>query len=76
MDYFRGFKRDCPRGMMTKEKVTKLYCMVLPAENAHVFVDQIFSIFDIDGSGEIDFKVIISWIRVWLIICGHFCRSS
>ena len=49
---------------MTKEKVTKLYCMVLPAENAHVFVDQIFSIFDIDGSGEIDFKVIISWIRV------------
>lgn len=32
--------------------------MILPAGNAKVFVDQIFRIFDKDGNGSIDFKVL------------------
>ena len=31
--------------------------MILPADNAKLFVDQIFRIFDKDGNGSIDFKV-------------------
>ena len=64
IDYMhcRGFKRDFPSGMMSKAKLNKLYYLALPAENAHIFVDQIFSIFDRDGSGEIDFKVILGQV--------------
>ena len=34
-----------------------MYTMILPADNAKLFVDQIFRIFDKDGNGSIDFKV-------------------
>ena len=34
-----------------------MYTMILPVENAKLFVDQIFRIFDKDGNGSIDFKV-------------------
>ena len=41
-----------------------MYSMILPVANAKVFVDQIFRIFDKDGNGDIDFKVIpTSWVR-------------
>ena len=41
-----------------------MYSMILPVANAKVFVDQIFRIFDKDGNGDIDFKVILpSWVR-------------
>ena len=35
-----------------------MYTMILPADNAKLFVDQIFRIFDKDGNGSIDFKVL------------------
>ena len=35
----------------------EMYTMILPVENAKLFVDQIFRIFDKDGNGSIDFKV-------------------
>ena len=40
-----------------------MYSMILPVANAKVFVDQIFRIFDKDGNGDIDFKVLPSWVR-------------
>ena len=56
--YCRGFKQDCPDGQLSKDKILEMYSMILPAGNAKVFVDQIFRIFDKDGNGSIDFKVI------------------
>ena len=53
----RGFKQDCPDGQLGKDKILEMYSMILPAGNAKVFVDQIFRIFDKDGNGSIDFKV-------------------
>ena len=35
----------------------EMYQAVLSEEEARVFVDQIFTKFDTDNSGEIDFKV-------------------
>ena len=40
-----------------------MYTMILPADNAKLFVDQIFRIFDKDGNGSIDFKVFKLSIR-------------
>ena len=55
---YRGFKQDCPDGQLSKDKILEMYSMILPAGNAKVFVDQIFRIFDKDGNGSIDFKVL------------------
>ncbi len=51
------FQTDCPDGQLSKTKILDMYSLILPAGNAHVFVDQIFRIFDKDGNGSIDFKV-------------------
>ena len=55
-EWYKGFKTDCPDGTLSKTKILDMYSMILPAGNAHVFVDQIFRIFDKDGNGSIDFK--------------------
>lgn len=41
---------------MSKDKILEIYGMILPLEEASIFVDQIFRIFDKDGDGTIDFK--------------------
>ena len=72
----RGFKQDCPTGELYKEKIVEMYSLILPSGNAQVlisdvggysvfsldqvFVDQIFRIFDKDGNGSIDFKVLFA----------------
>ena len=56
--YFRsGFMEDSPEGKLTKGKLIKMYSSVLTVEKAAIFVDQIFSTFDTDNNGNIDFKV-------------------
>ena len=54
---FRGFKKDCPGGLLSQDKVLEMYTMILPEGNAKNFVEQIFRVFDKDGDGTIDFKV-------------------
>ena len=53
----RGFKKDCPGGLLSQDKVLEMYTMILPEGNAKNFVEQIFRVFDKDGDGTIDFKV-------------------
>ena len=54
----RGFKKDCPQGILEKKKVLEIYQSFLKNGNAKFFVDQIFRIFDGDNNGCIDFKVV------------------
>ena len=51
---------QCPGGELDKEKLFDMYCLLLPPGIARIFVDQLFTIFDGDKSGSIDFKVSIS----------------
>ena len=52
-----GFIEDNPEGTLTKEKMMEMYSAVLSVKKAEIFVDQIFSKFDTDENGSIDFKV-------------------
>ena len=52
-----GFIEDNPGGTLSKGKMMEMYQAVLSEDKARVFVDQIFTKFDTDNSGEIDFKV-------------------
>merc|ERR1712183_1177253 len=55
-EWYRGFKKDCPGGLLCQDKVLEMYTMILPEGNAKNFVEQIFRVFDKDGDGTIDFK--------------------
>ena len=48
---------QCPHGELDKQKLFDMYCLLLPPGIAKIFVDQLFTLFDEDKSGSIDFKV-------------------
>ena len=45
----------CPSGIVDKEKILDMYNM--PRQKAIIFINQIFKLFDKDGSGTITFRV-------------------
>ena len=54
---FSGFIDDNPDGLLSRDKMLKMYIDVLSNDKAKKFVEQIFSKYDTDNSGAIDFKV-------------------
>ena len=54
---FSGFISVCPTGMANKENILEMYAM--PKHKAKIFINQIFKLFDKDGSGDITFRVTI-----------------
>ena len=52
-----GFLEDNPDGTLSKAKMLDMYSDVLSIAKANMFVDQIFTKFDKDSNGTIDFKV-------------------
>ena len=52
-----GFIEDNPDGLMRRDKLLGMYINVLSNAKAKQFVNQIFSKYDTDNSGSIDFKV-------------------
>ena len=48
---------DNPEGTLSKRKLLEMYTAVLSLRKATLFVDDIFSKYDKDNSGTIDFKV-------------------
>ena len=53
----RGFMEDNPSGQLSKRKMLDMYNAVLSVSKATTFVEVIFSQFDTDNNGQIDFKV-------------------
>jgi Ca2+-binding EF-hand superfamily protein len=46
---------DCPGGTLTMEKVREMMKFILPDENGGIVADLIFSSFDNDNNGSLDF---------------------
>ena len=60
--YFRGFVEVCPSGNLDKEGIMSIYTM--PRNEAQVFIDQMFLMFDKDGNGTVNFKVRLDKARL------------
>ena len=58
-EWFREFIMDCPDGVLTKEKVLSMLMIILPRENGQIVADLIFTAFDKDKNGWIDFNEFI-----------------
>lgn len=53
--WFNEFVRDCPEGTLSKERVKEMMNVILPDENGGIIANLIFSSFDKDNSGALDF---------------------
>ena len=56
---FSGFISVCPEGVMNRENILDMYAM--PRHRAKLFANQIFKLFDKEGSGIINFRV--TWFQ-------------
>ena len=67
-EWWREFLMDCPDGVLTKVKLLEMMSSILPADNGRIVAELIFSTFDKDGNGWIDFNE--------FIIATHCTASS
>ena len=54
-EWFSGFIDVCPGGQIDRHSIADIYAM--PRRNADKFIDQMFKLFDMDGDGNISFRV-------------------
>ena len=64
--WYSIFKKDCPSGILTKDKFIDVYKLFFPRGNAENFCNHIFRTFDTDKNGEINFVEFLLAINVTL----------
>ena len=52
---FREFIKDCPNGLLDLEKVIRMLKNILPEASVKILAEQIFTIYDKDKKGSINF---------------------
>merc|ERR1711990_265180 len=64
IEWYRGFKSDCPNGQLTPKAFMQIYSKCFPTGNAKEFCDHVFRTFDRDKNNFIDFKEFLLAIDV------------
>ena len=62
--WYKGFKKNCPNGMLDKEQFVGLYKLFTPYSNTDEYCDHIFRTFDKDKDGTINFSEFLLAINV------------
>jgi hypothetical protein len=56
--------KDCPSGYLVKEEFRRIFQQFFPMGDPTEFSDYIFNIFDVDNSGQVNFKKFICAVSI------------
>ncbi|CAK1597327.1 unnamed protein product [Parnassius mnemosyne] len=54
---YRGFKTECPEGVVHEESFKEIYAKFFPHGNSALYAHYVFKAFDVNCSGAISFRV-------------------
>ncbi|XP_041089386.1 calsenilin-like isoform X1 [Polyodon spathula] len=63
---YRGFKNECPSGLVDEETFKMIYCQFFPQGDATTYAHFLFNAFDIDRTGSIRFEDFVIGLSVLL----------